>query len=178
VYSLLKIRFSDYIIKEYILKKAVVIIDSRENENSHIVNWLTKKGIPFQIEKLGFGDYSIFVPKNDVLGFYQELQLDYAIERKANLEELSGNLTNDRSRIEDELSRGRGKIDFVIENGSLDKIIMGDYKTQYDKHSFIATILSFKDRYDIGFNFIEKDNSAELIYKLLYYRLRREVKGE
>jgi hypothetical protein len=106
------------------------------------------------------------------------LQLDYAVERKAHLEELSGNFTNDRDRIENELWRGRGKIDFVIENGSLDRIIKGDYKTQYDKHSFIATVLSFKDRYDVGFNFVEKENSAELIYKLLYYRLRREVKGE
>ena len=175
---MLKVRFSDYTIKEYILKKAVVIVDSRENENSHIIDWLTKKEIAFKVEKLEFGDYSIFIPKNAELGFPQELQLDYAVERKANLEELSGNLTNDRARIEDELARGRGKIDFIIENGSLDKIMKGDYKTQYDKHSFIATILSFKDRYDVGFNFVEKENSAELIYKLLYYRLRREVKGE
>lgn len=175
---MLKVRFSDYTIKEHILKKAVVIVDSRENENTHITDWFTKKGIDFKVEKLDFGDYSIFIPKNIEFGFPQELQLDYAVERKANLEELSGNLTNDRQRIEDELSRGRGKIDFVIENGSIDKIMKAQYNTQYDKHSFVATILSFKDRYNVGFNFIEKENSAEFIYKLLYYRLRREVKGE
>jgi len=175
---MLKTRFSDYTIKEYILKKAVVIVDSRENENQHVLDYFTSKEIPFQVEKLSYGDYSIFIPKNAELGFPQELQLDYAIERKGSLEELSGNFTNDRARIEDELKRGSGKIDFVIENGSLDKIIKGQYNTQYDKHSFIATVLSFKGRYDVGFNFIEKANSGEMIYKMLYYALRREVKGE
>ena len=173
-----KTRFSEYAIKEHILKKAIILIDTRENENKHITEYFAKKGITYQFEKLSYGDYGIIIPKNEEYGIYQELQLDYTIERKGSLEELSGNFTGDRDRIEDELKRGCRKMDFVIENGSLDKIIKKQYNTQYDKNSFLATLFTFGRRYGIGINFIDKENAGEAIYKMLYYALRRELKSE
>lgn len=175
---LLKANYTDYIITNHILKKAVVLIDTREKENTHIIAWLDKKGIVHQECKLSFGDYGLLVPKSEEHGIMHDLLLDYAVERKGSLEELSGNFTNDRDRIKYEFWRGNGKMDIVIENGSWDLIMSASYNTQYDKNSFIATLTTFKHRFNVSPHFVSKEHSGELIYKLLLYKLREELKGD
>ena len=175
---MLRTMFSDYTIDKYILKKAIVLVDTREKENAHIIEWLDKKQIPHEERKLPFGDYGLYVPKSPEYGIAEDLLLDYTVERKGSLEELSGNFTNDRERIENELIRCNGKMDLVIEGGSLTKILLGQYTTKYDRHSYLATLFTFHHRYDIGVNFVAKEDSAAIIYALLYYRLRNEIKGE
>jgi hypothetical protein len=175
---MLKATWSDYVIKEHILKNAVILIDTREQENSHIISYLDKKEIKHQSVKLSYGDYGLLIPKNEIYGFMQDVVLDFAIERKGSLEELSGNFTNDRDRIEHELWRGNGKLDLLVENGSIDDIIAKNYNTQYDKNSFIATLCSFHHRYNIGLHFCKKENSGYMIVALLKYKLREELKGD
>ncbi|MCK9576882.1 MAG: ERCC4 domain-containing protein [Clostridia bacterium] len=175
---MLKTNYTDYMITNHILKKAVVLIDTREKENAHIIEWLNKKSILHQETKLSFGDYSLLIPRCEEYGITTDLIIDYAIERKASLEEISGNLTNDRDRIKYEFWRGNGKMDIVIENGSWDLIASGKYNTQYDKNSFIATLITYKHRFNVSPHFVSKEYSAELIYKLLLYKLREELKGD
>ena len=45
-----------------ILDSLVIIVDTRENANSHIIDFFNKKKIPYSIEKLPFGDYSCKIP--------------------------------------------------------------------------------------------------------------------
>lgn len=175
---MLKINYTDYVIKEHILKNAIVLVDTREQENTHIIEYLDKKGIAHKSVKLDFGDYGLLVPKNDVYGIYNDMLLDYAVERKGSLEELSSNFTNDRDRIEKELWRGSGKMDLLVENGSLDDIMNANYNTKYDKNSFIATLCTFHHRYNVGLNFCAKEKSGLMIVALLKYKLREELKGE
>jgi len=172
----MRMMFSNYTIEKYILKKAIILVDTREKGNEHIISWLDKKEIPHESRKLEYGDYGFYIPKNDEFGIYHDMMLDYAVERKASLEELSGNFTNDRERIENEFIRSSGRMDMIIENGSLDDILNGNYSTKYDKNSYIATLLTFMNRYNVHPHFIEKDKSPKLIYALLYYRLRTELK--
>ena len=56
---------------------------------------------------MSFGDYGLLVLKNEEYGIMHDLLLDYAVERKGSLEELSGNFTNDRDRIKYEFWRGK-----------------------------------------------------------------------
>lgn len=167
---------TDYTIQKHILKSAVVLIDTRERENEHIIEYLEKKKVDYQIQKLDFGDYSLLIPKNRELGIECDMLLDYAVERKGSLDELSGNFTKDRTRIEEELWRGRGKLALVVENGSLDKIMYHDYRTKYNEKSYIATLFTFSHRYNVAVNFIAKQNSGEIIYNILKYRLREDLK--
>lgn len=173
---MLKPDFTSYTIENHLLKTAVVLIDTREQENAHIIEYLEKKKIAYKTCKLDFGDYSLILPKNEQYGVIQDMRLDFAVERKHSLEELSGNFAQERDRIENELWRGHGKIAFVIENGSLDKIHNHEYKTEYNEKSFIATLCTFTHRYGVSFNFVSKENSAQTIYALLIYKLREEFK--
>lgn len=174
---MLKDDFTDYQVKEHILKDNItVLVDSRENANEHIIDYFKKKKIAYEIRKLEYGDYTLKLNKNIEYGIMNDKVLDYAIERKGSLEELSGNFTNDRLRIEQELWRGNGKIDLVIENDSIENIFKHNYNTKYNEKSFIATLITFRHRYNTNYTFIEKSNSGAIIFALLFYKLREELK--
>lgn len=81
--------------KEF-LKKVTVLIDTREQKNEHIVSELQRFGIMFENRKLDYGDYSFIADGRD-------FSRSCVIERKATINELYGNITSDRERIEKEL---------------------------------------------------------------------------
>lgn len=159
-----------------LIKTAVVLIDTREQENKHITDYFDKVKIPYKVQKLDYGDYALLLPKNDEFGIPCDLQLDFAVERKHNLEELSGNLTKDRVRIEEELWRGKGKMILLVEDATLNDIMSSNYNTKYDYKAFIATLITFYHRYDTHVWFTEKAHSGKIIYAMLKYKLREELK--
>lgn len=71
------------------------------------------------------------------------------VERKGSLEELSGNLTKERDRLEKELSLSPKTKVIVIENATYSDMVMGNYKTQYNNKSFWASIHSFWHKYNV-----------------------------
>jgi len=167
-------KYTDKEIKE-LLKSMIILVDSRENVNQHITKWFDEKKIPYRVEKLETADYSFYLPKNIELGIPRDLYFadKMKIERKASLEELSGNFTGDRLRIESEFITHKGKMTLMIENADYSDIINHNYDTKYEPSSFIGTLHSFSDRYNIPFVFI-KDNkySGQYIYYSFYYYLR------
>ena len=40
------------------LKEMIVLVDSREQKNAHILDYFQRQGIPYEVEKLDYGDYS------------------------------------------------------------------------------------------------------------------------
>lgn len=165
--------------KETILKSMVIIVDTREQVNDHIKTHFDTKSIKYVIKKLDYGDYSFYIPKNDDLGIIRDLYFDkkVTVERKHSLEELSGNLTNDRERFEKELKFYGGKMYLLIENANYHDIVVSNYKTQYKNLSYLAGLHSFSDRYDIPTIFIPKQEySGVYIYNTLYYFLKNYLK--
>lgn len=167
-------RYTDTEVKK-LLKSMVILVDTREQVNHHITSWFDSKKIPYKVDKVETSDYSFFLPVNPELGIVRDLYFTdrISIERKANLVELSGNFTNDRVRIENEFIRHKGKMILLIENAEYVDIINHNYKTEYKPVSFLATLHSFSERYDIPFTFM-KDNkcSGQFIYYTFYYWLR------
>ena len=43
-------------------KQMIVLVDSREKKNSHILDYFRKQKISFQTGKLEYGDYSFMIP--------------------------------------------------------------------------------------------------------------------
>ena len=43
-------------------KSMVILVDSREKKNTHILDYFRKQKISFQTEKLEYGDYSSMIP--------------------------------------------------------------------------------------------------------------------
>lgn len=162
-----------------IAKKMIILVDSREKENSHILDYFKKQNISYQIEKLDFGDYSFYIPATaagEDIYFHDSI----VIERKASLEELSGNLTQDRTRFETEfLKAGNNgtKTYLMIEDaGGYSSIISHKYSTQFTPISYMASLKAWEARFNCNTQFIEKQYSGYYIYSTFYYFCREALK--
>ena len=161
--------------KDQLLKSIIILIDSREKSCDHISKYFDEKKIPYKSKKLNFGDYSYFIPKNEELNIPRDMFFDneISIERKGSLEELSGNFSADRDRFEKELSLYKGKMHLLIENSSYDDIYNNNYKTQYNKKSYMGSLHSFALRYDLSIMFMPKNEcSGVYIFCVCYYHLK------
>jgi ERCC4-type nuclease len=161
-----------------LLKQLVVLIDSRENVNVHITDYFNSKGITFKTQKLDSGDYSVMLPASPDLGIMRDLYFDKQIwiERKASLEELSGNIAQNRQRFEDEFIRARDCRKYLlVERGDYDDIFSGKYSTGVTPAAFAASIMAFQQRYDLNVSFVGREHSGKFIHGLLYYFLREVI---
>lgn len=170
-------KYSDTEIKK-ILSSMIILHDSREQKNNHILTWYDTKKISHKEQKLEFGDYSVYIPANPDFSIQRDIYFDkeICIERKGSLDELIGNFANDRNRIEDEFLRCTGKMYLVIENSSYKDIYEGNYQSKYASKSAVGTLHSFSERYNIPFIFIDKEYTAKYIFCCLYYYLRERIK--
>jgi ERCC4-type nuclease len=158
-----------------LLKSIVILIDSNEQVYEHITEWLEGKKLPFARQNLDFGDYSFYVPSNPGLGIIRDLYFTdkITVERKKDLTEISGNFAQERTRIENEFIRHKGKMILLIEDAEYVDIVKHNYRTDYKPESFLATLHSFSERYDIPFTFMkDKKCSGQYIYYTFYYYLR------
>ena len=166
--------------RKELLASLVVLVDTREQANLNIVDYFESKNIKYKNRKLDFGDYSFMLPENPAAGIHRPIFYDneLVIERKRNLNELSNNLSHDRTQFENELIRGyNSKFILMIEDpAGYENIIKHNYKTQYRPKSFIGTLHTFRHRYNIEINFIDPKYSGNFIYYSCYYWLREQLK--
>lgn len=162
-----------------LLNSMNVIVDTREQSNSWIIDYFNNKKIPYIINKINEGDYSAFIPANAGLGIARDIYFDdkIVIERKNSIEELSSTIST-RDRFESELLRAKDKkfILMVEETSGWEKIIDHKYKTQYNEKAFLATLFSFAHRYNMDINFIDKKYTGLFIYHQLYYFAREYLR--
>ena len=175
----MKFKYSDKEMAE-LLKSMVIVVDSRENVNSHITDYFNKNSINYVTKKLDSGDYSCFIPKNQELGITRDMYAEVMIERKNSVSELASSFT-DRTRFESEFIRAFGngtKIFLLVEDGNgYDNLLKGNYRSEYDPKALLASLKSFECRYDFGTSFIDKKNSGNFIYFTLKYYLYEFLKG-
>jgi len=161
-----------------LLKSMVIIIDTREQENEHIISFLDKKKVEHISRALDFGDYSFYLPENKNLSISKAIWFDkeFVIERKGSLTELAGNLTNGRERFEKELIRKKdAKMHLMVEDGSWELVNNGKYRGDYKPVSFLATLHAYMSRYAIEVDFITKEFAGQFIYSRCYYHLRELI---
>lgn len=172
-------KYSDNEIKQ-LLSNIVILIDTREQENSHIIEYFEAKGINYKSQKLDFADYSYMLPAQPDMGIVRDMYFtnEITIERKANLEELSNNLTKDRDRLENEFLRSKGKVYLLIEDPKgYENIITHKYNSRFNPKSFIASLKTFEARYNLNVNYIDKNYSGNFIALTFLYHLRQHLKG-
>lgn len=161
-------------------RQMIVLVDSREKQNSHILNYFDKQGIAYRKTKLDYGDYSFLLPdavtgQGDIF-FHDSI----VIERKASLEELSSNLTQKRERFETEfLKAGNNncKLYLMIEDeGGYSSIISHNYCTEFTPAAYMASLKTWEARFNCNTQFIEKQYSGYYIYSTFYYFCREALK--
>lgn len=152
-----------------ILKSLVYLVDTREKDNEHITSVLEKRGLAWKSRVLGSGDYSIMIPQNAELGIMRDIYLNNQIivERKASLEELSGNLAQNRQRFENELFRTPAVVHLVVEDGSWADILNGNYRTNLMPKSFYRSLLCLQAEYRVNIHFIDKGFAGFHIQQIL-----------
>jgi len=157
----------------------VLLVDRSENQNSHIIDYLDKKKIKYEKMKLDHGDYSVKIEACPEYGIDKDLYFHHeiAIERKAHLEEISGNFSTARDRIEKEFSLYKGKMTLLIETANYHDILNHNYNTKYAPKSFVGTLHSFCTRHNVDLIFMP-DNSftADYMSRRFYYYLRNILK--
>jgi ERCC4-type nuclease len=67
----MKYHYTDKELKA-LLSSMTVIIDTREQQNSHIVDYLDKHKVAHISKKLDYGDYSCMIPFNQELGIMRD----------------------------------------------------------------------------------------------------------
>jgi len=161
-------------------KQMIVLIDTREKRNEHILSYFDKQGITCRKEKLDFGDYSFLLPsaatgQGDIY-FHDSI----VIERKNSLEELSGNLAQKRTQFETEFLKARNagaKIYLMVEDvGGYSSIISHKYNTQLTPVSFMSSLKTWESRFGCNVQFIDSQYSGYFIYSTFSYFCREVLK--
>lgn len=129
-----------------ILDNMVVIVDSREQNNLHIIDFFNRKKIPYKTIKNDFGDYTAMLPANTLTGFTSDIYFDrdIAIERKNSIDEIAGNLKEDGARLKKELAH-MNKYDikyffFVEDKNYHENLRQGNFRSQYDPFTLMQRI--------------------------------------
>lgn len=170
----------------------IILIDSKEQRNMHITQVLSNKGIKFKVVNLDFCDYTFEFQNKD----YRDL---CAVERKASLTELSGNVAQGHKRFDNEFRRGMNnncKMTLLIEDiMGREKMIYrrakdsnplltndekkeGTWKSGVIANSIIGTLKAFKERYNLDLVFCRKIESAEKIIEIFEKFLQEEKQNE
>lgn len=155
-----------------LLGQMSVIVDSREQVNGHVTGYFDKRKVAHTSRKLDTGDYSAMIGE-------MTLEHETVIERKSGLDELTGNFTVDRQRLEDEFTRAKAnglKVFLLVEDASWSDIFLHNYHSKLDPKSLIATLLSWQIRFNITIVFCKQSESGQIIYGILYYAAREALK--
>lgn len=151
-----KYKYTDSEIRE-LLNNMVILVDTREKKNSHIIDYFDKHHIEYKKKALSCGDYSFYVKESPELSIPRPVYFDgeIIIERKGNLEELSGNFTNGRARLEEEFAISKANSKYLlIENSDYSDIVEQNYNTTYNKKAFLGTLHSFNHKYNLQIVFM------------------------
>ena len=157
----------------------VILIDTREKNADHITDAFDKNKIAYKKKALDYGDYSFMIPANEDLSIPRDMMFDkkVVVERKGSLEEISGNLTKERDRFEKELCLAPKTKVLLIENANYSDVANGNYQTQYNKKSFLASLHSFWFKYDAPIMFMPDNKySALFIKKYFEYYLKNYLR--
>lgn len=164
-----KYKYTDKELDE-LIKSLTILVDTREKSNQHLLEYWDSKGILHRKKALDYGDYSFMIPKNEALNIPRDVYFDkeIVVERKGSLEEISGNLTKERDRLEKEFSLAPKNKVLLLENANYSDVITGNYNTQYNKKSFWASLHSFWFKYNIPIFFMP-DNKYSGVFIRGYF---------
>lgn len=173
-------RFTDTEIKKLLKENLVIIYDTREQRNEHILKVFDDKGIKYKRQKVDEGDYTGIITARPEMGIYRDLYFNVAVERKNSVDELIGSI-KDADRFEDEFNRALAKgikIFLVVEEvNGIKNMRLGKYRSEYKPKALWGKFNSLEDKYLKGSTFVDKEDSAAIIFSKLYYSIRNFLKN-
>ena len=162
----MRYRFTDGETKK-VLDNLTILIDTREKANSHIINFFNKKKIPYKVQKLDYGDYSIMMPQGSFNGQTRDIYFtnDIVLERKFCIDEIAMNLKDKKTNI----NEIKQEIIDLLGKQYLEKVLKSDY------NRFKQELTSI-NKYGITFKILIEDPNFDENIRLGNYRNQYEPK--
>jgi ERCC4-type nuclease len=173
------------------LESMSVLVDTREQPSGRALRRYKRFGAPYRRQKLEFGDYTYNFVLPDGRELYTETDSvlpPVVVERKANLEELSGNLTEKqlpkhkaqgvRNRFEAELLHARQNgtsVYLLVEDASISNVLNHQYDTRLNETAFFHTLTAYMARYDLKLIFCQHDETGSIIKEILFRELKERL---
>lgn len=171
---ILNYKYTDKELKE-ILKNIVILVDTREQKNQHILDFFGNKKISYEVRKLDFGDYGVKIKAIPTLGIVRDIYINTCIEKKNSINELASSF-KDRTRFEAEFIRSiknNSTMFLLVEDEKgYENILKGNYRSEYNSKALMASLKQFEARYKLRVAFISKELAGDYIYRTLYYATR------
>lgn len=138
----------------------IIICDSREQKNSHILKRFDELGIRRIRRKLEFGDYSFMF---DGMSYENRI----VVERKNSITEICGNLGKGKSRFQKEFEKARvqGCKLFLMIEDDRENIDAGKYRSRFNPGEVKSRLNTWCHSFMIQLDFIEKTQAADHILK-------------
>lgn len=156
----------------------VILVDTKEQRNEHIVSFFDKKKIQYKRVNLNYGDYSCMIPKGTIDQFTSDIYFDrdFVIERKADIDELAGNLKQDAARLKKELAHlNMYEIRYLIYIEDLNfetNLRTGNYRSEYDPFTLMNRLYKMIEcEYNTTIVPVDKG----VIGSKIYYRMQAWV---
>lgn len=141
----------------------MILTDSREKKNAHVLKYFDRNGIQHEVRKLSVGDYM------------DSERPGLSIDRKRNLQEISGNICTSDGRFMREVRRAHEagiKLIVLIEHGgkikSLDDV--ANWHSKYSRVSgrmLMDRMIRIHIAYGVEFLFCDKKSTGKRIVELL-----------
>lgn len=167
-----------YYEKQNVLASMVILVDTREQRTGRAERRYKAFTVPYRRQKLDYGDYSAEATAPDGT----QIRVNAAVERKMNLEELSGCLTHGRERFKAEFERAKAagaSMYLLLENATWEDLICGKYNTKFSSKAFFASLTAWIVRYDLKPVMCKAETSGKIIQELLYRELKERLeRGE
>ena len=141
----------------------MILVDTREKKNEHILRHLSAHNIPYSVIKLSVGDYM------------DSEKPHLTIDRKQDLQELAGNICTADGRFWREVRRGKQeglKLIVLIEQGGMFQT-MNDVPKWSSKYTKVTGRMLFERMfhlhvaYGVEFLFCDKRSTGKRILELL-----------
>lgn len=167
--------------QKQILTTISIIVDTREQPTKRAERRYTSFGVPYQRAVLDYGDYTYNAIMPDGTPLYdvnQRVIPHFVIERKESLDELAQCFTRDRERFKREFERAKehgARIVLIVENASFENLINGRYRSKFHPKAFLASVMAYMVRYNMGLLFCKEETSGTLIAELLYRDLSERL---
>ena len=154
--------------------KYVILTDSRQQKESHIIKEFDKQGILHIQTKLDSADY-MALRYDEEKGFYKDYSI--LIDTKKDLLEICGNLahTSEHARLVREVDLGHslGATDFIFLIGEKNIKSVEDIKNWSNKHTKVSGMTlykimsTFKEHHNCRFIICDKKDLGKKIISLL-----------
>jgi ERCC4-type nuclease len=136
--------------------KAVILVDTREKVNQHILTRLDELNISYRLKKLNYGDYSF--ERNGV-----SYENKIVIERKGSLDEIIGNFTVGRERFKREFERSKGCKVILMVEATQSQLERHEYRSRMSPKDLKGFLATWSNKFQLELKFVDKSESCDLM---------------